>query len=66
MGSILGTVLVTGCSGLVGTYVSHILVQKGYRVIGIDLKFSNELPTDSLFHFENIDIRDSEKIKTLF
>ena len=39
MGSILGTILVTGCSGLVGTYVSHILVQKGYRVIGIDLKF---------------------------
>ena len=66
MGSILGTILVTGCSGLVGTYVSHILVQKGYRVIGIDLKFFDELPTENLFHFENVDIRNSEKIKTLF
>ena len=66
MGSILKTVLVTGCSGLVGTYVSHILVQKGYRVIGIDIKFSKFLPTEELFHFENIDIRNTDKINILF
>jgi nucleoside-diphosphate-sugar epimerase len=35
MGSFLGTILVTGCSGLVGTYLTHGLIRRGYRVIGI-------------------------------
>ena len=31
-------ILVTGCSGLVGTHLVHKLLNKGYSVVGIDLK----------------------------
>ena len=46
-----GKVLVTGCSGLVGTHTVNKLVEKGYEVIGVDIKTSNFLPTKNFeFH----------------
>ena len=32
------TILVTGCSGLVGTHIVDQLIEKGYDVVGVDLK----------------------------
>ena len=44
MGSILmmtkGMILVTGCSGLVGTHLCQKLEDDGYSVVGVDIKFS--------------------------
>ena len=66
MGSFLGTILVTGCSGLVGTYLTHGLIRRGYRVIGIDINYSKFLPSETEFHFERMDIRNSEELDVLF
>ena len=45
MGSILmttkGMILVTGCSGLVGTHLCQKLEDDGYSVVGVDIKFSH-------------------------
>jgi len=66
MGSFLGTILVTGCSGLVGTYLTHGLIRRGYRVIGIDINYSKFLPSETEFHFERMDIRNSKELEVLF
>ena len=46
MGSILmgtkGRILVTGCSGLVGTHLVKKLEDYGYSVVGVDLKYSKD------------------------
>mgnify|MGYP001295483344 FL=1 len=34
-------ILVTGCSGLVGTHIVDQLIEKGYFVVGVDLKKPN-------------------------
>ena len=63
MGSILmttkGMILVTGCSGLVGTHLCQKLEDDGYSVVGVDIKFSPQhyLATEQ-FQFHNIDLRD--------
>ena len=47
MGSILmntkGMILVTGCSGLVGTHLCNKLEEYGYSVVGVDIKYSPAL-----------------------
>ena len=60
-----GKVLVTGCSGLVGTHTANKLVEKGYEVIGVDIKTSNFLPTKN-FEFHQIDLRDADDVSVLF
>jgi nucleoside-diphosphate-sugar epimerase len=61
MGSILmetkGVILVTGCSGLVGTHLCNKLEDYGYSVIGVDIKYSDALPNSDRFIFHNIDLR---------
>ena len=37
MGSVLGRILVTGCSGLVGTHVVEKLLDKNYAVYRFDI-----------------------------
>ena len=70
MGSILmttkGRILVTGCSGLVGTHLVHKLLDYGYSVVGVDLKYSKQLPDDDKFIFQNVDLRDSDEVNVLF
>ena len=53
----MGSILVTGCSGLVGTYLTHSLLRRGYRVIGVDINYSKFLPSETDFHFERMDFR---------
>lgn len=59
------TILVTGCSGLVGTHISKQLIDKGYIVVGVDVKEPIINQTNK-FKFHNIDLRDVEEVSVLF
>ena len=32
----MGNILVTGAAGFIGSHLSELLIQKGYKVIGLD------------------------------
>lgn len=69
MGSILKKILVTGCSGLVGTKVcNQLLLDENNLVFGIDIKLNERrLPLQNEnFVYQNIDITDIDKINALF
>ena len=53
------SILVTGCSGLVGTHIVNQLIDRGYLVIGVDLKEPIAKQTKN-FKFHNVDLRDVE------
>lgn len=59
-------VLITGCSGLVGIHLVTKCLEKGYDVIGVDLKYSNELPKSDKFTFYELDLTNEENVKNLF
>jgi nucleoside-diphosphate-sugar epimerase len=59
-------ILVTGCSGLVGIHITNQLLEKGYDVIGVDIKESPYLPDDKNFMFVNLDITDLDSVNILF
>ena len=60
-----GKILVTGCSGLVGTHTANKLVEKGYEVVGVDIKTSKFLPKKN-FEFILMDLRDADDVSVLF
>ena len=62
----MGSILVTGCSGLVGTHLVHKLLDKGYSVVGIDLVKSPSLPDHDNFTFDFMDLRDADDVNVLF
>jgi len=66
MGSVLGKVLVTGCSGLVGTHLVYKLLEKGYGVVGVDINYSKSLPDNDRFQFLQLDLRDVETVEAVF
>jgi len=59
-------ILVTGCSGLVGTHLVHKLLEKGYGVVGVDIKYSKSLPDNDRFQFLQLDLRDVETVEAIF
>jgi GDP-L-fucose synthase len=62
----MNKILVTGCSGLVGIHITNQLLEKGYEVIGVDIKESPYLPDDENFMFVNLDITDLDSVNILF
>ncbi len=60
-----GKILVTGCSGLVGTHTANKLVEKGYEVVGVDIKTSEFLPKKN-FELILMDLRDADDVSVLF
>lgn len=58
-------ILVTGCSGLVGTHIVDQLIDKGYYVIGVDLKEPIKKNLQN-FKFHKIDLRNSNEVSVLF
>ena len=40
------TILITGCSGLVGIHLVNQSLNNGYKVIGVDIRKSIELPNN--------------------
>lgn len=59
-------VLITGCSGLVGIHLVRKCLEKGYEVIGADIRYSDELPKSDKFTFYELDLTLEENIKNLF
>lgn len=70
-------ILVTGSAGFIGFHLSSLLLNKGYKVIGIDNMndyYDVKLKEDRLdilkqhdnFIFHKIDLKDKEKIDDLF
>lgn len=78
----MGTVIVTGSAGLIGSESVHFFAQKGFNIVGIDNDMRSVFFGDSastawnrlmlearygdLYHHKNIDIRDREAIEGLF
>jgi len=63
------TVLVTGAAGYIGSVLVRQLLDKGYRVHGVDvLRFGGESLLGVLdherFEFQNLDVRDSHAMAT--
>lgn len=59
-------ILVTGCSGLVGIHIVNQLLEKGYDVVGLDIKESPYLPENENFMFINLDITDLDSVNIMF
>lgn len=59
-------VIITGCSGLVGIHLVKKCLEKGYDVIGVDLKYSDNLPKSDNFIFYQMDLTIEENVKNLF
>jgi len=60
------TVIVTGCAGLLGAHFSRHLLEKGYRVLGIDDLsggYYDYLPKHPMFEFWQIDLSDCEPLQ---
>lgn len=63
----MGSILVTGCSGLVGTHVVQKLLDNNHSsIIGVDIKESEYLPASDRFDFIKLDLRDSNAVQNLF
>ena len=60
------TVLITGCSGLVGTHLVKKCLHAGYNVIGVDINESEFLPVSDHFTFFQMDLTNDDNIRNLF
>ncbi|MEY4332869.1 MAG: hypothetical protein RLZZ196_1607, partial [Bacteroidota bacterium] len=59
-------VMITGCSGLVGIHLVKKCLEKGYDVVGVDLKESEHLPKSDKFTFYQMDLTIEDNVKNLF
>lgn len=60
------TVLITGCNGLVGTYLTKICLDKDWQVIGVDKIESNNPITHKNYIFHKLDLLVEKNILDLF
>jgi len=60
------TILVTGSSGLVGTHLVHKLIEKGYYIVGVDIKRPDYEIDPTNFNYIQVDLTDSKIVETLF
>jgi GDP-L-fucose synthase len=59
-------ILVTGSSGLVGTHLVNKLLNKGYKVIGVDFKQPTTIIDSKNFTFVSFDLRSEIDVSSLF
>ena len=55
------TILITGCSGFLGSQLTNKLIQKNYIVIGLDKKKIKIKHKN--FYFKKIDITSESQVK---
>lgn len=61
------TILITGCNGLVGTYLTKICLNKNYNVIGVDKEYPMyEVISNKNFKFKKLDLLEEKNIIDLF
>jgi GDP-L-fucose synthase len=58
-------ILITGCSGLVGTHLTNICISRGYKVIGTDIKKSTNIIEAKNFIFAFRDLTKDGEIEKL-
>ncbi len=58
------TILITGCSGFLGSKLVKILLDRNYKVIGLDNKVNIKLKSKN-FYFKKIDITNEHKVKNV-
>jgi len=63
---IMKKILITGCSGLVGIHLVKKCLEKGYDVIGADIRYSDDLPVSDKFTFYQLDLTLEDNVKNLF
>ncbi|MFC5734297.1 NAD-dependent epimerase/dehydratase family protein [Cytobacillus gottheilii] len=61
----MGYVLVTGCNGFVGSRLIDVLLEKGYKVLGLSTGKSNRAINEQ-FNYISVDITDSIAIEKIF
>ena len=59
------TAIVAGAGGFIGSHLVKFLKNKGYKVIGVDLKYPDFSPTLA-DHFVQGDLRDPMLVESLF
>ena len=59
-------ILVTGSSGLVGTHLVNKLLNKGYKVIGVDFKQPTTIIDSGNFTFVSFDLKSEIDVTSLF
>lgn len=62
----MNTIIITGCSGLVGTHLCTKLTAAGHVVYGLDLYKSDNLPKTNNFNFLKVDLRNFNEVSSLF
>tara|TARA_B100002019_G_scaffold286368_2_gene296733 strand:- start:2143 stop:3144 length:1002 start_codon:yes stop_codon:yes gene_type:complete len=61
-------IVITGCAGLLGSHLTRHLLDKGYRVIGIDDLsggYQDYLPTHENFSFHKINLSEKDSFKKI-
>ena len=58
-------ILITGCSGYLGSELINTLLSNGHLVIGLDKKKINN-HTNKNFYFKKIDITNERPVKNCF
>ena len=59
-------VLITGCTGLVGTHLVKKCIENGYQVIGIDKNDASAHLSDFNFKYYKLDLTIEDNIKNVF
>ena len=71
-GSKNNTVLVAGAAGYIGSHMSILLLERGYKVVGVDNMFrGSQLAIDMLsmfpsFSFKHVELTDPKDVDALF
>lgn len=60
------TVLITGCNGLVGSYLRDMCLDNGWKVIGVDRNPTKRITRNPNYTFKKLDLIDENNIIGLF
>jgi GDP-L-fucose synthase len=60
------TALITGCNGLVGSYLRDLCLDMGWKVIGVDRNSTKRISTNFNYQFKKIDLLVEQNIIDLF